>query len=581
MLKKYLLLFGFIIVNVGCSSSDSSDSSSTKSSISFTPTIYKDGIVKAIASNLMIHIGENAFDHAFLFDQAGNVASTQPAFTWTADSDAVTIDDTGYISANELGNYRILVSDGVHPECVVNLSVVADDVAIPEGPANAIFQKQAIVVDTNSSITIPNCILSDYRGNTIQQEPSFSIDNPSYGTIINNSTLNTTQNSGFAYISVSVFNGVSGELIPVFIPVFVGQNIDDSVIRYSVISFPAVFRADIGTISSPILLDVVEFTRSTSGGIKTSFYQTTPDFLETDRNDVFELSQNATIKTKKLGQGQIIVGYKNQKMLFNCRSCFDVAGSWVDESDGTIYDLERRYNAPDIFYTGSGSIKSSPFNIVPFLYEGYPSGLDYLNANVLINNQGQTTDFNTSSFIVPPIVDPNDTNNMYSIGGLTSGNKGVNFYWINKLNRLKVVNRYLNSTSTFISYVVRNGESEGNDPIDPVLTQILHGGSQRTWTPNDCIANLAPEIYTFKSDGSWTIQNIGGNVGNANGLHWEVSPDVDSNGNITNHGAVLMFIQANPSPDDGGDYGISYHNYTNSSIQVNGGVFCIGLLTSN
>ena len=140
-MKKTITLLTILTLLLGCTKENSNSTVTPQNNkLSFTPYYLpnKDGIIIASASRIILHTTDFVNLSANIYGVDGAIISN-PSLTWNSEDNKVVTASNGNITAVSLGDTRVKISDGVHSDGYVNITVVSDTTNIPNEVANIVF----------------------------------------------------------------------------------------------------------------------------------------------------------------------------------------------------------------------------------------------------------------------------------------------------------------------------------------------------------------------------------------------------------------------------------------------------------
>jgi hypothetical protein len=251
------------------------------------------GKIVVSAQILKLHVNDQAQLTAQLYNSDGSLSSAQPSFSWISNNSTSVTANNGNITAISEGFALLTISDGSHGDEFVRISVVADTVKIPAGPANIAFSTSVLGMNLNETKSIPQYTITDYKGQTIGITPQFEISNKSGGVLVNGTNIQAGSTTG-GYQLKAMYNSayLTGSL-----PILVHGSTTDTTTSFSVVfECPPVF--EYYNVTSPAIKIQVTKCWNAGSGVVFNCFQTSPDQITIENTNIVGVTGDGHLISK-------------------------------------------------------------------------------------------------------------------------------------------------------------------------------------------------------------------------------------------------------------------------------------------
>ena len=341
-MKKTITLLTILTLLLGCTKENSNSTVTPQNNkLSFTPYYLpnKDGIIIASASRIILHTTDFVNLSANIYGVDGAIISN-PSLTWNSEDNKVVTASNGNITAVSLGDTRVKISDGVHSDGYVNITVVSDTTNIPNEVANIVFDKLIVIAPTDTTFTLPNYIVTNNKGEAINKTITFDIDGY-VGENISGNSITVNSNPGLGKI-VAYSNG---KKIRTNLDLFISNNLNndnDTLRTFSLTSdWPELFRF-YNVESTPIRILVKEVWNLSKLWRSSRVYTTSPDNITILYPNVVNSTNEGKLISVGPGNTPISLKYKNSKdndLEFYASVNYDFTGSWQGSIDDKVLNF--------------------------------------------------------------------------------------------------------------------------------------------------------------------------------------------------------------------------------------------------
>ncbi len=478
------------------------------------------GKIQANSTNLILHIDDVSEPKIRLYNADGSLVTPQPTLNYISDNPGTVSVSNGKITANEVGVAKIKVSSGDNGAEYINVTVVPDTVAIPDGAGNAAFFPFVVALEVSKSADEPMTVASDFKGTELSGVPVVlePVD-PNSGLSMNDNKITATKTGIHKVRAKSGDQYLSGDFTVV---VHNGKQEDQVNIGYYLLHFPGQFKRYDVT-AEPVILSVLE-SGWKDNSLYFKWYNDEPDFMTSKHPGIVDITLENRVRSVSPGGTEITVSYAGFESHFKTVVSVDMAGNWgASDANGKEYNLcfdpvsypinynaytvDYKFVSPGIYIFGDAFVGKGTNVIADASY--YTSGYDYTfgppDPNAVF---GQIWPFKNGVVV-------NDT------GGV-GGTAGYLLYWLGDNYHVKMtVGGMELDLFRGAGDCTLPGDNDPEDPDEPDI-ELIYGEwnmiSQTYHFPddpdNEIVDNLnsceLSVVYTFTSDGQYTESVICG-----------------------------------------------------------------------